>query len=900
MADEVKNGLSADKSRIASKWDRNTVADGSWLQKYTLNPLTARDYYLASAIDALCNSNGDSSSALSAAISSVSSIHDEYINYLSDTISGDISGYIEYISGSVDTLSGDFKTSVETLLNKIDEEHGRADAAETKINTRLNNMEAATDVIDVYGSWDDFTNNSSNLFTVSGITDNDIIKILNDKNSYPNEMFQSEQNVASGHQTYFRWINTAIPESAHIKPLDPTSGYWEFIGYVDPYYTTTEIDQYINELSATVKNNYLSASTDAVSAGKNIIVTKEEGPVIGIKTKNEVEFTKVNASTAQGNSANFTNVNANNVIATNIQGTQANYTNFSGSYITGVNGDTTVTATISGLIKSAIGGGAMAGIHNISEIEFRNQEENITTDLATSADKLIFVPSAGCENWLRFSKGNDSTNNNEQVININAPDFVSLIDDKLNKFDFTDWSGSTASLFSGTSRSSQSAGSASLSYSSTTAYAAQNVGDVAGADLIGSAQSGYNAWSSLTGASWYGNGDLIGKISAGISLSAGEGVGFKKSNNTLIISAEGKTYTDGDYISITENTNKINVTGSLITSSNAGSAASAWVSANSAKLDSLTNISAFGNGITNTATYNLSAIKLSAGQGIGFNNDTDGVLSISAEGRAYTGENYVKVDNTTKKIGLSGNIVGSAESGQSAYDWITTKSATLSAGPGIGFYSAGPNILGISAEGTSYQAGDYISTSNKTIAVTGDLITSANAGSAASAWINSNNTKIAYSEYFKGSSNVITGYGTSSFAGGISSISVLDSVFTGRNIELYDSNNIVFTTGNNSLTIDLHNNITLGESDTTQIYMKTSGEDIVEAGPVFAITNNNQSQLQLYNNKIKRNGEYTTWDKVISASNGKYVSAYNKPITIATATTLPTAESMVDGVYYIV
>lgn len=807
MADEVKNGLSADKSRIASKWDRNTVADGSWLQKYTLNPLTARDYYLASAIDALCNSNGDSSSALSAAISSVSSIHDEYINYLSDTISGDISGYIEYISGSVDTLSGDFKTSVETLLNKIDEEHGRADAAETKINTRLNNMEAATDVIDVYGSWDDFTNNSSNLFTVSGITDNDIIKILNDKNSYPNEMFQSEQNVASGHQTYFRWINTAIPESAHIKPLDPTSGYWEFIGYVDPYYTTTEIDQYINELSATVKNNYLSASTDAVSAGKNIIVTKEEGPVIGIKTKNEVEFTKVNASTAQGNSANFTNVNSDNVTATNIQGTQANYTNFSGSYITGVNGDTTVTATISGLIKSAIGGGAMAGIHNISEIEFRNQEENITTDLATSADKLIFVPSAGCENWLTFSKGNYSTNNNEQVININAPDFVSLIDDKLNKFDFTDWSGSTASLFSGTSRSSQSAGSASLSYSSTTAYAAQNVGDVAGADLIGSAQSGYNAWSSLTGASWYGNGDLIGKISAGISLSAGEGVGFKKSNNTLII---------------------------------------------------------------------------------------------SAEGRAYTGENYVKVDNTTKKIGLSGNIVGSAESGQSAYDWITTKSATLSAGPGIGFYSAGPNILGISAEGTSYKAGDYISTSNKTIAVTGDLITSANAGSAASAWINSNNTKIAYSEYFKGSSNVITGYGTSSFAGGISSISVLDSVFTGRNIELYDSNNIDFTTGNNSLTIDLHNNITLGESDTTQIYMKTSGEDIVKDGPVFAITNNNQSQLQLYNNKIKRNGEYTTWDKVISASNGKYVSAYNQPITIATATTLPTAESMVDGVYYIV
>ena len=69
---------------------------------------------------------------------------------------------------------------------------------------------------------------------------------------------------------------------------------------------------------------------------------------------------------------------------------------------------------------------------------------------------------------------------------------------------------------------------------------------------------------------------------------------------------------------------------------------------------------------------------------------------------------------------------------------------------------------------------------------------------------------------------------------------------------------------------------------------------MVQFSPLLIIINLN------YNNKIKRNGEYTTWDKVISASNGKYVSAYNQPITIATATTLPTAESMVDGVYYIV
>ena len=51
MADSVVQGLSADPSRIPSKWNRNTVADGDWLQFKTLDKLSARDVYLASAID---------------------------------------------------------------------------------------------------------------------------------------------------------------------------------------------------------------------------------------------------------------------------------------------------------------------------------------------------------------------------------------------------------------------------------------------------------------------------------------------------------------------------------------------------------------------------------------------------------------------------------------------------------------------------------------------------------------------------------------------------------------------------------------------------------------------------------------------------------------------------------
>ena len=48
--------------------------------------------------------------------------------------------------------------------------------------------------------------------------------------------------------------------------------------------------------------------------------------------------------------------------------------------------------------------------------------------------------------------------------------------------------------------------------------------------------------------------------------------------------------------------------------------------------------------------------------------------------------------------------------------------------------------------------------------------------------------------------------------------------------------------------------------------MNTTEESIDSDGPIISIENAGQSQLQLYNNKIIRNGAQTSWDKVISAS----------------------------------
>ena len=273
-------------------WDRNTVADGVWLQSETLEPISANDRILASAIN--------------------------------------------YVSEGVDRLT-----------------------------SRIDSLTNASDVIDVYGDWDDFTNNSGKLFDTSAITDNDIIKVLNDKNAYPNPLFPHAEKLTSGHQTYFRWS----ADDAHAEwPLDPTEGQWEFIGHLEPYYNITEIDDTVNylsdtidnaikDLSATVSDNYLLSDENGVIAGKNIQIDYDQNnPKITVKTEENVEFdsvsagnvsaTGVTALTAQGNSAKFTNLSATNLndIAIN---------NFFGSAYSGAAASAYITTHSDDLLNSS-------------------------------------------------------------------------------------------------------------------------------------------------------------------------------------------------------------------------------------------------------------------------------------------------------------------------------------------------------------------------------------------------------------------------------------------------------------------------------------------------------------------------------------------------------------------
>ena len=576
-------------NRIPSQWTRSTVADGSWLQKYTLTPLSARDDFLADQIDG-SNSGISSLSAkleelsgktltLSGELDTTSSFLSASINY----VSGELVFSAGYLNTKIENEISARKNDVDYLSGAIKTEIGRATSAESDLQNQIQNqidlINASTDVINVYGSWSDFTTNSGQLFTTSAITDKDIIKVINDPNDYPPEL-----TAGGSHQTYHRWNITA--ENPHTaRPLDPSEGEWAYIGYTDPYYNVAEIDEMVTALSGTISNTYLSANGTAVQSGHNIVITKPDGddvPHILIETSSHVTFTGVSATTLSASTA---------------YGQSAKFVNFSGSYITGVNGNTNVTATISGLINSAENGGSMTALKNASGIKL-NFDDNKILPFTTSADLVNLYVSGGASEWIGFDI--DSMNN---AITLTG-NLSTILSEYLPK----NWSGYNDSLFSGTSRSAQSAGSASKAYSayystsSNSAHNAENLGGQAPSYYLTTANLKSNAAGKISG---YGNSAFVGGLTALQAL-----------NSTL--TAE--------------------------------------------------------------------KIKLTSGTGIDV---------------VPTGTDEIRISANPK-------LIGSAYSGYSAYNWITSKSATLSAGQGIGFVSAGPNILGITAAGRDIRSGRCI------------------------------------------------------------------------------------------------------------------------------------------------------------------------------------------------
>lgn len=243
----------------------------------------------------------------------------------------------------------------------------------------IETMQAATDVIDVFGSFSSFEENSGTLTAEGYLTDKDIIKVLEDETN-------------DTQQTYYQY-STA-------------DNSWTFIGSLDPYYSKSDL------------NN---------AAGKNINITTDENDVIKINTNDNVSFTEVSATSFSGTniSGNIKTSTIDNLIisaeggsaanswmSTNISNYisaigSANMKNIAGEISTGTNGSAkTATIKLSGY-KTNI---------NTSTYLSASQNDNYTSSFGLTDNAVTYI-----------TEGHDAS----AWINTNQDKYVKYVDTEL-------------------------------------------------------------------------------------------------------------------------------------------------------------------------------------------------------------------------------------------------------------------------------------------------------------------------------------------------------------------------------------------------------------------------------------------------------------------------------------
>ena len=348
-------------------WTRKTLADGSQMYSGCINPIcdaiedagsdiSGLSGAISAEVERATNAENDLSAAINvettratgaeydldqkinteiqdriSAISAETSARENADNVLSSAITAE-ENRAKNVEGALSaaiTAETARAFSAETVLQtNINNEATARNDADQKLQQQIDTLEAATDVIDVFGTYSQFNTEWKTKYFPTGkkptITDNDIIKIINDEHTPVGDT----GNLTTGHQTYYQWTWTA---TTHTTTAD---GDWNFIGFTEPYYNTAEIDSIISdtktELSSMVSNNYLSAK-GAVLTGRNIAITEDaNSPKITIATKDDVDFDTVSAATAYGSSAKFDNISAsgissNSAIINTISGHSAHF-----------------------------------------------------------------------------------------------------------------------------------------------------------------------------------------------------------------------------------------------------------------------------------------------------------------------------------------------------------------------------------------------------------------------------------------------------------------------------------------------------------------------------------------------------------------------------------------------
>lgn len=142
----------------------------------------------------------------------------------------------EYGDNKEYAISQDFFTKeVQQMAEDLSEEEAARIAADEDLQDQIDVIKAASDVVDIVGTYAELL-----AYDTSKLTDSDIIKVLADENH-------------DGATTYYRWM--------------AATSSWSYIGEQGPYYTQTEVDNLLDEKQDTLIAGH---GIDIASDGKTI------------------------------------------------------------------------------------------------------------------------------------------------------------------------------------------------------------------------------------------------------------------------------------------------------------------------------------------------------------------------------------------------------------------------------------------------------------------------------------------------------------------------------------------------------------------------------------------------------------------------------------------------------
>lgn len=294
-------------------WTRRTLADGSNMYNDCIKPICdaiedagSGISGLREAIDAEVVRATNAESALNTAITDETTRATNAEGVLDQKIDTEIQDRITAINAETTAR----ENADIQLHNAITAETQRAENVEGSLKNQIDALEAATDVIAVFGSYSAYIDERGSL----SATDKDIVKVLIDEDH-------------SNKQTYYQY--------------DTETSAWttDPIASLEPYYSVNDINTFSANISATISGTYLSAT--AIKEGNNIIVTKTDGkPEITISTSADVVFDKITADTAIFTSGKIT---TGNILTA--YGSSAKFDNISAS---GISSNSAIINTISG------------------------------------------------------------------------------------------------------------------------------------------------------------------------------------------------------------------------------------------------------------------------------------------------------------------------------------------------------------------------------------------------------------------------------------------------------------------------------------------------------------------------------------------------------------------------